>query len=84
MKRTQPPTPPSFPAHVAARIAASYRPATMSTADLAAHESASHLSPKGRAALARLEAVAIRMRDAEAWDAPTAEGLAEYREWVAA
>jgi hypothetical protein len=76
-------TPPTFPAHVADRIAASYRPVPMSPADQAAHESASHLSPKGRAALERATSAVQRLEIEAAWDA-TSQGLAEYEAWVAA
>lgn len=59
-----------------------HRPVNSSAHECRGTATTSALSPRGRAALERLESNAIRLRDAEAWDAPTRQGLAEYHEWA--
>jgi len=53
-----------------------------SAADVAAHESASWLSPAGREALRRAEAAIRKIRDDEFTRALNARGLNEYNDYV--
>ena len=58
-------------------------PTPLTPTDEAAHAAASHLSPKGLAALERATSAVQRLEIEAAWDA-TSQGLAEYEAWVAA